>query len=330
MRSAYEDSVKALKQGRAKDAIRTLSDALVDDPGNFEIRLLLGIAYGEEKDYDASADLLSSALRLQPDHAPAHYGLGMACEGLRKIEAAVVSYRQALRIDPSYDLALNALQRLRPMEAASFRQARKAGTDDEGTRRNAYGPADETGKREDPEAARSGPPPFGPGYVHGDETSLAWGKAALASPLKRWLAEIVDGYVVNILAEIVTAFVFEVDSFPFAGFAIGIAYETYAIYEYGSTWGKYWLDVAVDSVDGTEMTLERSLARALVKGAFHLLQKFLLFLCLTRLRSPLAHNATLLLLMIPALPSLSEVWILFNPKRQAIHDLLAGTIASRL
>jgi tetratricopeptide (TPR) repeat protein len=52
------------------------------------------------------------ALQINPDHAKAHYNLGLAMEKAGRLQEAVAHYEQALRIKPDYADAEDALAQL--------------------------------------------------------------------------------------------------------------------------------------------------------------------------------------------------------------------------
>jgi tetratricopeptide (TPR) repeat protein len=52
------------------------------------------------------------ALRINPDYAEAHFGLGIALEQTGKREEAIAHYEQAVRIKPDFTAASDALARL--------------------------------------------------------------------------------------------------------------------------------------------------------------------------------------------------------------------------
>src|SRR6185503_7038941 len=53
--------------------------------------------------------MFRSALRLNPNHAEAHYWLGEMAERQGKFREAVQSYREALRLRPEWPAALGSL-----------------------------------------------------------------------------------------------------------------------------------------------------------------------------------------------------------------------------
>ena len=67
----------------------------------------------EEKRYSESAQMLTNALRLQPDNPAAHYQLALALDTLGQTAEAIPHYYETLRLEPASPEALNNLAWIR-------------------------------------------------------------------------------------------------------------------------------------------------------------------------------------------------------------------------
>jgi membrane associated rhomboid family serine protease len=73
-----QDPMQAFKHGNFGQAIPGLKQAVERDPGSPQMRYLLGMAYVGAHQPDAAVPSFREALRLKPDYADAEEGLGMA------------------------------------------------------------------------------------------------------------------------------------------------------------------------------------------------------------------------------------------------------------
>jgi tetratricopeptide (TPR) repeat protein len=90
------------QEGRSRDALTALDDALRLEPGDAEIHGDLGIvlaALGRREDSRAH---LEEAIRLAPASAQAHSNLGNALAAEGRLEEATAQYREAVRLAPAF------------------------------------------------------------------------------------------------------------------------------------------------------------------------------------------------------------------------------------
>jgi tetratricopeptide (TPR) repeat protein len=72
----------------------------------------LGVLYLEAKLYDKAISMLVNAIEGNPNDAGSHYNLGMAYEAKLEMEKAHREFMAALKIDSSFELALESLERV--------------------------------------------------------------------------------------------------------------------------------------------------------------------------------------------------------------------------
>lgn len=79
--------------------------------GESELRSLLyrGVKAIDSEDFTTAEDLLQRAVKLQPGSAPAHYQLGRALAGLKRLKPASEQFEAALAIDPRHGGAILGL-----------------------------------------------------------------------------------------------------------------------------------------------------------------------------------------------------------------------------
>jgi tetratricopeptide (TPR) repeat protein len=82
---------------------------IADVPGDSQTRIALGVAYVQlGRAADAVAQF-QQVLRLAPEHAMAHYNLGVIAMGDRRIEEAILAFDRAIAARPDYAEAHNNL-----------------------------------------------------------------------------------------------------------------------------------------------------------------------------------------------------------------------------
>ena len=67
------------------------------DPGNFETIFLLGTLSIQIKKLDPAKELLQKAIQIRPDHAEAHYNLGLVFKELGEVTNAIHSNKKAIK-----------------------------------------------------------------------------------------------------------------------------------------------------------------------------------------------------------------------------------------
>jgi hypothetical protein len=110
--AAREAGIQALRSGDAKTALQHLAEAVRQNPQDVQAYGYLGAAYGQLNMPERAVECLTRATALAPQSAALWFNLGVAQEKAGKRAEAVASLRQALKADPSYDRARQALSRL--------------------------------------------------------------------------------------------------------------------------------------------------------------------------------------------------------------------------
>jgi protein O-GlcNAc transferase len=132
---AFEQAVRAQRQGLVHDADALCASALEADPGHFaawHLRALLALEGGR---LDQGIDWLERSLALNPDQASAYSNLGNAWLTRQQPHRALGCLERALHLKPDYTVALfnrgNALRALRRLEEAldSYQQALRLKSD---------------------------------------------------------------------------------------------------------------------------------------------------------------------------------------------------------
>ncbi len=117
-----------LGEGRTDEAIAEFSEALRIDPGFMPVRVNLGRAYLQKRDYAQALDIFEGVLRQRPDFPDALNLVGNIFMETGDLAAAEERFRRAVEIDPNFADAHNSLGILyertgRPAEAErSYRQ----------------------------------------------------------------------------------------------------------------------------------------------------------------------------------------------------------------
>ncbi len=109
----YDRGVGLMQQGDYGGAIEQLEIAkehLADDP---EVQYRLGVCYATTRRQLQAVQHLSEAIRLNPQHAGAHFTLGRLLEAVGSVNEAIGQYRRAVQIDPDHP----ARERLRALGA---------------------------------------------------------------------------------------------------------------------------------------------------------------------------------------------------------------------
>lgn len=110
--SARGLGISALQAGQVEQAVRHLEEAVATDPRDTQAWGYLGTAYGRLQQFDRAVGALEKAVELGSPTAALCFNLGLARERSGNPTGAVAALRQALSLDPNYNRANEALQRL--------------------------------------------------------------------------------------------------------------------------------------------------------------------------------------------------------------------------
>ncbi len=119
IRSAFIDDLSYFKAGmwnlddRQQDqAIVNFLKALEINPGNIEVRVVLGSVYLAQGNLDSAQHHLDEAISRAPTNKEAHWHRAALFEKQGMLPEAMKAYQQALQIDPDYALAHQSVGRL--------------------------------------------------------------------------------------------------------------------------------------------------------------------------------------------------------------------------
>lgn len=101
-----------LRLGNLEEAVLELKRSLTLNPAMVDARLDLARAYVELDDHSKAFEELETIISQHPDFADALCLRGDVLSGLGKTDQAAESYRQALKINPSFSEAKNSLEKL--------------------------------------------------------------------------------------------------------------------------------------------------------------------------------------------------------------------------
>jgi Flp pilus assembly protein TadD len=79
------------------------------DSGSAESHLRLGVALGQQSQFDEALAQFRKALELKPDYAEAHYNMGFALQKKGSWKDAMAHYETAIQLKPDYALAMRRL-----------------------------------------------------------------------------------------------------------------------------------------------------------------------------------------------------------------------------
>lgn len=101
-RSNLEEARLAISRADFPDAIRVLSEIVVEDAGNSQAWRELGMCYLETWRPDLALEALARAVKIEPDDAATHFLLGHAYGSSGQLEPAAACYRRVLESDPEH------------------------------------------------------------------------------------------------------------------------------------------------------------------------------------------------------------------------------------
>ena len=102
-----QTALKLHQQGQLQRAEGLYREILKQQPRHFDALHFLGVAALQVGNAQATVDLISKAIAVNPGSAAAHYNFGIALHNLGRSDEALASFDRALAISPDYADALN-------------------------------------------------------------------------------------------------------------------------------------------------------------------------------------------------------------------------------
>ncbi|MHB9038280.1 MAG: tetratricopeptide repeat protein [Armatimonadota bacterium] len=109
----YKRGVDAFKAGDIDAAIEALEAATHLDHENHRAFSYLGAAYSARERYNAAIGAFKTAEQIAPGVASIHYNIAQAYEASGILNEAEYEYERAIEIDPAYERAKDALEKVK-------------------------------------------------------------------------------------------------------------------------------------------------------------------------------------------------------------------------
>ena len=89
-------------QGQLQQALSESNQMLEQFPNSVVLYNISGVSNAGLMQFDAAIDSYKQALKIKPDYAEAYYNMGNVLKDQGDLEAAIDSYKQAININPDY------------------------------------------------------------------------------------------------------------------------------------------------------------------------------------------------------------------------------------
>lgn len=130
IQARFLEAEALLRQGRIEEAKQKIQQELKLNPSSVQGYNLLGIVYGDEKDYANAVEAFQQALKLDPQSTRTRNNLGNVYVAQEKLDLAEKEFRAVLRLDPrnrdgNYNLGMVLMARDLPAKAIfNFKRVR--------------------------------------------------------------------------------------------------------------------------------------------------------------------------------------------------------------
>jgi protein O-GlcNAc transferase len=120
--SKLQEAIELHRQGQLDQAKIIYKRILDVDPTNADALHLLGVVACQKGHHQLAFDFITKAIEANPKHEVYHSNLGIALNGLKKLDDALASFDEAIAINPSYAEAYSnrgiTLKELKQLHAA--------------------------------------------------------------------------------------------------------------------------------------------------------------------------------------------------------------------
>src|ERR1700683_552718 len=107
VQSSLATAVQHHQTGRLAEAEGIYREILAQQPDQPDVLHLLGALCAQNHQTESAIELISRAIRLQPDAAVYYDTLARSLKNLGRFDDAIAAYRQALRLQPNFANAQN-------------------------------------------------------------------------------------------------------------------------------------------------------------------------------------------------------------------------------
>jgi protein O-GlcNAc transferase len=98
----FQAGLNLHREGKLLDAAKLCEEIIFYDRRHLGAHLLLGIIFGENRQFERAVEFLSKAIKLNPRNAEAHFNCGIALKELKRYEQALLSYDAAISLKHNY------------------------------------------------------------------------------------------------------------------------------------------------------------------------------------------------------------------------------------
>lgn len=124
-----EEGLRLLKSGQVDEAIRVLQEAAQTEPNDSQVYTFLGAAYNQKGNRLQAINAFEKAVELE--ETPKNlYNLGLIYEQCERLQEAIWQYDNAIKLDPSYTQAQQAIDRIKEAYRAAHPEMNPAPAED--------------------------------------------------------------------------------------------------------------------------------------------------------------------------------------------------------
>jgi len=94
--------MQAIGEERWSDAVRLLQGLRQTEPANPQVWCVLGLLQAQLGNHDLALEAFREAVRLAPDLAIGHFGMGYAYQNQKRYAESVAAFQTAVRLSPDF------------------------------------------------------------------------------------------------------------------------------------------------------------------------------------------------------------------------------------